>query len=188
MANEAKVAEAGEAPPKKKSKLLWIVAILLTLILIGGAAGVFFLWQKNNHAAEDEDVAEEEVVETKKKKKKENTPPVYVALDTFTVNLMPVDDLGDQYLQVTMSLELEDGAEEANLKAYMPKLKNDITLLLSSQNAPDLQTSEGKIKLAEALRDKINWVLNPPSKKRGENPPPPEGPVISVLFTSFIVQ
>ncbi len=190
---DAKPAEnTAEAPPKKKSKLLLIIAILLALILIGGAAAVFMLLSHNN-ADEEGDAEEEEVVEVeepkKKKKKDPAAPPVYVALDTFTVNLMPVDDLGDQYLQVVMSLELEDSAEEANLKARMPKIRNDITLLLSSQTAPDLQTAEGKLKLATDLKDKINFVLNPPTiTRKGEVPKTPEGPVTEVLFTSFIVQ
>ena len=189
---DAKPAEnTAEAPPKKKSKLLLIIAILLALILVVGAAAVFMLISHNN--ADEEYADEEEVVEAeepkKKKKKDPAAPPVYVALDTFTVNLMPVDDLGDQYLQVVMSLELEDSAEEANLKARMPKIRNDITLLLSSQTAPDLQTAEGKLKLATDLKDKINFVLNPPTiTRKGEVPKTPEGPVTEVLFTSFIVQ
>lgn len=189
---DAKPAEnTDQTPPKKKSKLLLIIAILLTLILIGGVVGLFLLLQHNN--SDDDATDEEEVIEVaepkKKKKKDPATPPVYVALDAFTVNLMPVDDLGDQYLQVMMSLELEDITEEANLKARMPRVRNDITILLSSQTAPDLQTSEGKLKLAKDIKDKINWVLHPPTvNRKGDNPPTPEGPVMDVLFTSFIVQ
>ncbi len=187
MADDTKPTDKVAAEPTKKSnKLLLVVAILLAFILIGGALGAFLLFQKNSD--DDQDNTEEEVVEVKKKKKKESAPPVYVELETFTVNLLPVDDLGDQYLQVAMSLELEDVTDEANLKARMPKIRNDITLLLSSQTAPNLQTSEGKLKLAEDLRDKINVILNPPLTRRNGEVSLPNGPVISVLFTSFIVQ
>ena len=191
MADEKPAEKAAEAaPPKKKSKLLLIIAILLALILIGGAVGVFLLLQ---HNSDEEVVEEEEVVEAeapkKKKKKDPAAPPVYVALDTFTVNLMPVDDLGDQYLQVAITLELEDAAEEANLKTRMPRVRNDVTILLTSQTAPALQSPDGKMKLAAELKDKINWAINPPTQvHKGENPPTPDGPVTDVLFTSFIVQ
>lgn len=191
MADEKPTTNAAEAPPKKKSKLLLIIAILLALILIGTAAGLFLLLQ---HNSDEESIDEEEVVveadpPKKKKKKDPAAPPVYVALDTFTVNLMPVDDLGDQYLQVGITLELEDATEEANLKTRMPRVRNDVTILLTSQTAPGLQSPDGKMKLAADIKDRVNWAINPPVIiHKGETPPPPDGPVTDVLFTSFIVQ
>jgi flagellar FliL protein len=38
----------------------------------------------------------------------------------------------------------------------MPKIRNNLTLLLSSKKASELLPKEGKEKLAEALKDEIN--------------------------------
>ena len=47
---------------------------------------------------------------------------------------------------------------------------------------------EGKEQLAESLRDEINSVIEPPKKNKKGELVMPEGPVKSVLFTSFIIQ
>ena len=107
-------------------------------------------------------------------------------MEPFTVNLVP--ETGDQYLQVVLSLEIEDAAADAALKAVMPKIRNNITLLLSSKKASELLPKEGKEQLAEQMRDEINVILNPPRKSKKGEPVAPDGPVLSVLFTSFIIQ
>ena len=38
------------------------------------------------------------------------------------------------------------------------------------------------------VRDEINLILNPPRKSKKGEPVAPDGPVLSVLFTSFIIQ
>lgn len=185
MAKDAKPAEGetAEAPKKSKKLLIIILAVVLVLVLGGGAAA--FMLMSGNQADEDEEHAEEPAKPAKKAKKKDApaAPPVFVNLDPFTVNLVP--ETGDQYLQVVLSLELEDAAADLELKAQMPRIRNNITLLLSSKKASELLPKEGKEALAESLRNEINTVINPP---RGKNAGAPEGPVVSVLFTSFIIQ
>ena len=186
MAKDAKPAEEGvEAPPKKSKKLLIIIlAVVLVLVLGGGAAAVLLL-KGGSHGDEDEEVAEE-TVKPKKKDKKAEAPPVFVNMDPFTVNLVP--ETGDQYLQVVLSLELEDATAETGIKMQMPKIRNNITLLLSSKKASELMPKEGKEHLAEALKDEINSVIEPPKKNKKGELVAPDGPVKSVLFTSFIIQ
>ena len=70
----------------------------------------------------------------------------------------------------------------------MPKIRNNITLLLSSKKASELMPKEGKEQLAESLKDEINGVIEPPKKNKKGELVAPEGPVKSVLFTSFIIQ
>lgn len=187
MAKDAKPAEEGaEAPPKKSKKLLIIiVAAVLLLVLAGGAA--FMLLKKSDHA-DDEEAAEETVKPAKKKDKKKDkeAPPVFVNLEPFTVNLVP--ETGDQYLQVVLALELDDPLADADIKAKMPKIRNNITLLLTSKKASELLPKTGKEQLAENLRTEINSVIEPPVKNKKGEIVPPEGPVKSVLFTSFIIQ
>lgn len=186
MAKEAKAADEGSAASPNKGKKLLIITLLLLLllILVGGSIAVVKLLA-NNQAADEDDEYAEEVVKPKKPKKKDNsTPPVFVNLDPFTVNLVP--ETGDQYLQVVLSLELESSAVEVTLKALMPRIRNDITLLLSSKKASELMTKEGKEELAHALRDEINRAIE--SQPQGKKDSPIEGPVEAVLFTSFIIQ
>jgi flagellar FliL protein len=94
-----------------------------------------------------------------------DAPPVYVAIDAFTVNLVP--ERGDQFLQLSLSVEVDDPQIGDQLKQYMPKLRNDLTLLLSSKKASDLVTTEGKETLAQEIKEQINGVLDPwPARER----------------------
>jgi flagellar FliL protein len=188
MAKEAKPAEEGAAEaPKKSKKLLIIILAVVLVVVLGGGAAAFMLLKKSDHA-DDEEAAEETVKPKEKKKKKgdKEAPPVFVNLDPFTVNLVP--ETGDQYLQVILSMELEDATAESALKMQMPKIRNNITLLLSSKKASELMPKEGKEKLAENLKDEINSVIEPPTRNKKGELIMPDGPVKSVLFTSFIIQ
>ncbi len=191
MAKDAKpAAEGAEAPPKKSKKLLIIIlAVVLVLVIAGGAGAYFFLKSSSEHADDEEAVAEETVKPAKKKdkeKKKDAHPPVFVGLEAFTVNLVP--EAGDQYLQVIISLELDEAAAQAELTALMPKIRNNLTLLLSSKKASELHPKEGKEKLAADIKDEVNNLIHPPTKNRKGEITPSESPVVSVLFTSFIIQ
>ena len=98
----------------------------------------------------------------------------YIKLEPFTVNLAGLT----QYLQVELALQAgspEVGAAIANLK---PKVKHEMILLLSSQEAAQILTPEGKAKLAEDIKHAINDAIVL-SGKHG---------VTGVLFVSFIVQ
>jgi flagellar FliL protein len=183
----AKPAEEGaEAPPKKSKKKLIIILAVVLLLVLGGGGAAFMLLKKGDHP-EDEESAEETEKPAKKKDKKKEAHPVFLNLETFTVNLVP--ETGDQYLQVMLTLEIEDAIAEPEVKAKMPRIRNDLTLLLSSKKASELLPKEGKEKLAEELKDEINAIIEPPVKsKKGKAAAAPEGPVKAVLFTSFIVQ
>jgi flagellar FliL protein len=53
----------------------------------------------------------------------------------------------------------------------MPKLRNDLTLLLSSKKASDLISTEGKEKLAQEIMEKMNGVLDPAGKGKNRDGP-----------------
>ena len=183
MAKDAKpeaAAAAGTAAPAapKSKKLLIIVAAALVLILaIGGGAAYYFLKGQASEEGEDGETVSE--AKPAKKKDGKEVLPVYVALDAFTVNLAPEN--GDQFLQVMISVEVEDLIASEKLKTFTPKLRNNVMVLLSGKKASELMTRAGKETLANEIRDLINQVLAPGSK-------PDAGPVKEVLFTSFIIQ
>lgn len=187
MSKDAKPAEDAEQAPKKSKKLIIIIAaVLVLLIIVAGAAMV--LMKKSSHD-EDEEVAEEKEPPKKKEKKKDAhaAQPVFLPMEAFIVNLIP-ENSNEQYLQITLSLELDDPTADAALKPLLPKIRNNIMLHLSSKKSSELITKEGKEHLAEDLRDEINSVIEPPRKNKKGELIPPEGPVKAVLFTSFIIQ
>jgi flagellar FliL protein len=183
MAKEAKPEAAGAeaAPPKKSKKLLIIIIVtLLLVLLLGGGAATFLIMKKNAaEGHEDEEVATETAKSSKKKANKEASIPVYVAMDVFTVNLAP--EAGEQYVQLVLSVEVDEVQTGDKIKSFMPKIRNNVMLLLSSKKASELLTKEGKETLAAEIRDQLNQILAPGAKKD-------EAPVKEVLFTSFIIQ
>ena len=182
MAKEAKpeAASVETAAPKKSKKLLIIIiaAVVLVLVLGGGAAA--FLMMKKNAAEEggEEEVATE-TAKSGKKKAAKDAVPVYVAMDVFTVNLAP--EAGDQYVQLALSVEVDDAKAGDRIKTFTPKIRNNVMLLLSSKKASELLTKEGKEALAVEIRDQMNQILAPGANKD-------EAPAKEVLFTSFIIQ
>ena len=166
MAKEAKPeAEAKEAAaPKKSKKLLIIIVIaLLLLLLIGGAAAFFLMTGGDPEEGGAEGEVATEKAPAKKKESKEAAVPVFVAMDTFTVNLD--QDTGGQYLQVVLSLEVEDAHMGDKIKTYTPKLRNNVIRLLSGKKASELNTPAGKETLAVEIRSLMNEVLEPGAKE-----------------------
>lgn len=191
MAKDAKPADEGaEAAPKKSKKLLIIIVAFVLLVVLAGGGAAFFLLKKSDNPDDEDEVAEETSKKDKDKKKKKkdaHAVPVFVNLDAFTVNLAP-DSNSDQYLQVAIAVELEDATADPVMKTAMPKIRNNIMLLLSSKKASELLTKEGKEKLAEELKDEINVAIEPPTKTKKGELIMPDGPAKAVLFTSFIIQ
>jgi flagellar FliL protein len=182
MAKEAKPeAEAVEAAPPKKSKKLLLIVTAALVLFLGLAGGAFYLIKGHGaHAGDDSELAAEKARAEKKKIARESAP-VYVALDPFTVNLVPEN--GDQFLQLIISVEVSDQHVGDRVKMYTPKLRNNVMMLLSGKKATQLITKEGKETLADEIRDLINEILDPGGKAQAE-----EAPIKEVLFTSFIIQ
>lgn len=105
------------------------------------------------------------------------SPPVFVALDQFTVNLQPKEE--DQYLQVALTIRVADNDAVNTIKLYMPEVRNRILLLLSNKQASDLITSEGKQKLSEEI---VVETWKPVATLL------PQEKIMSALFTSFVIQ
>jgi flagellar FliL protein len=184
MAKEAAPAPAATVgAPKNRTKLLLIVVVIMLLLVTLGGAGLFLLLSGNH----DDDAAddEEEVTQTAKprKKKAAGGPPVFSTLDPFTVNLRSEPERGSYYVQVKLVLELEDAASDATIKAYMPRIRHNVNMLLSDKTDTELLTREGKERLEEEIKDAINAIIEPPAKGKK-----PDGPVLSALFDSIIIQ
>lgn len=184
-------AEGAAAEPKKKGKLLIIIVALIVVLAGAGAAAWFML---SNKGGEEGDEDGKTAKETKHQSAK---PPVFVNLEPFTVNLQP--EQGEQYLQVVAALKVDDAHAGDTVKQYMPELRHRILLLLSSKKPSELSSMQGREALAEEIRDEANTIVAPPpvkhvktskvaDKAHGKEKEAAEGPVLSVFFTSFIIQ
>ncbi|MBH9575885.1 flagellar basal body-associated FliL family protein [Inhella proteolytica] len=202
MATAAPEAAAPAAGSKKK--LIMIIVIGLVVVLVGAAAALLLL--KKKHTAAEEDGAEEDItaqVEKAKPKAKSGTPPVYLPVEPFTVNL--TDKEVDRYAQVAVSLEVVDQKTADELKNYMPSIRSGVLMVLAHKSAADLLTKEGKERLQKEIQREALRPLGieveleeeappdeetdtPKKKKKKKKKAEPNLPVTNVLFSQFIVQ
>jgi flagellar protein FliL len=207
---------ADAAPaPKGKKKLFLIVGIALAVLLAGGG-GALVLMKKSSADAEaeaelDEDGGSAPVKKSKTAAAPTGAPPVFVPLEPFTVNL--ADSAADRYAQVAVTLQIDDAKLEAELKAYLPAIRNNILLALADHTAAQLLGRDGKRLLAERIRRETARAMgyelpteeelaeaeaeadaegdDPPPKRRGKQrraPEMPELPIRAVHFANFIIQ
>jgi flagellar FliL protein len=160
------MAEEKSEEGQKKSKLpLIIIGAVVVLALAGGGAW-FFL--KGGDADADKEQA-------KAKASALEAIPVYMPIDTLTVNLKD----SRQYLQLTITLQLKNGEDSALVKLYMPQVRSRALIVLASKKPEDVISSEGKLALLEELKT----ITEKPFTDKLE---PIE--ILDVAFTSFIIQ
>ena len=162
----AKVAEAQVAPAAKSKKklIIMIAAGVLVLAGVGGGAAVFL--SKKNASSKD-----------KEHKSEPAKAPVFLPLEAFVVNLQA--ESGDKYLQISMTLQVQDEEQATLIKANMPQVRSRLLMLLSSKEASEILTAEGKQQLVSEIIDQVKLPFAPkgePQKLSG------------VFFTSFVVQ
>lgn len=200
----AAAAEDAGGPAKKGSKKLIIIIAAVAVLLLGGGGAAFFVIKKKQAEAEaaEEDGGEHAAAPKKEhaKKKDDHTPPTFVALDPFTVNL--TDKEQDRYAQIGVTLEVDDPKFAEEMKAYMPAIRAGILMVLAHKSASELLEREGKEKLArEIMREAVRPMgieiddedeEEPPAdaakKKKKKKKVAQYNPVSQVLFSSFIVQ
>jgi flagellar FliL protein len=154
---------ADEPPVKKKGKLFLVLGILLVLGGAGGGAAWYFT-QPDTKSAEH--------------KEEKHQPPVFVTLETFTVNLQ-ADGSGEHYLQVGIDLKVTDPTVVELVKLHMPEVRNGVLLLLSSKSAEQIASLEGKQKLSAEILEQVNKPINAKATGKG---------VTGVFFTSLVIQ
>lgn len=187
--SDAKHAADG-APKKGKGKLFLIIGIVVLVLVIGGAAAAFLLMKKSHADDEGDDAPAAHAEKKDAKKEKDKTPPVFVALDAFTVRLQT--DSGDSYLQAVPQLRVQNHEIEEQVKTYTPELRHRGLLVIAAKKPSDVTTPAGVQELSNELRVTFNNVL----AGKGTQPLPdkisdvadPDDPIQDVLFSNFIVQ
>jgi flagellar FliL protein len=158
-------AAAAQAPKKSRKTLIIAGVLMLVTAAAGGGAAYWF----TGSAAEDKTAAP---------KAEPVKPPVFVMMDSFTVNLQPEDGV-DQYLQLAFSLQVADQATVDQIKLYMPQVRSRLLMLLSSKKASELSTVDGKKKLSDEIIAQVKQPFSPQGKPQA---------VTGVFFTSFVIQ
>ncbi len=202
MSAAAAAPTADAAPKKGKGKLLTIVGIVLAVVLAGAGGAVFFVSQQAAQAEGEEHA--DEAAAPARREAKASTPPVFVPLEVFTVNL--ADRGGDRFAQIGVTLEVADSTVEARLKAVMPVIRSNILLALARKTSDELLQHEGRLRLAAEIRIETLRPLGHevaldallPAATEGEAEDSPqrrrarralqELPVQQVHFSNFIIQ
>lgn len=151
-----------EVIPPKKSKKIFILGVLLLLGSAGGAGAWYYT--QAPHAP-------------KSIKEEPPKPPVFVSLDTFTINLLP--EPAEQFLQIDITLQLADEVDATLIKTHMPEVRNRLLMLLTTKKSSEINTLEGKKKLSTEISAQLNQSFTAGSKL---------SKVAGVFFTSFVIQ
>lgn len=157
---------------RKKKRPLMMILLLLIAIGACGAAG-YAWWMLHKQPVTAAQAAEA------KKKNEPPAAPIFLALDTFTVNLQTPDNDPDRVLYIGLTLRLPDEKNRATLNEYLPEVRSRLLLLLSRQKTSDLVSEAGKQQLVQDIKQ----VLDAPLVK-GQ---PPQV-INDVLFTAFILR
>jgi flagellar FliL protein len=133
-------------------------------------------------------------------------PPVFVPLDPFVVNLADRDV--ERFAQIGITLQVDDAHAADEVKAYMPAVRNGVLMVLAHKTSKELLERSGKEKLAaEIMREAVRpmgIIIEAPEEeevaaedgadkpkakaKKKKKKDPEHNPVVSVNFSSFIIQ
>ena len=196
--------EVANASPKKgagKKKLIILLAVALLLLAVAGGGAVVYLKKKAARAAEEAEADGSAQVEGHRTPRRDpKVVPVFVPLETFTVNL--ADREAERYAQIGLTLEVEDAHVADQIKAYMPAIRNNILLVLAQKSSRELLDRDGKERLAFEVKREAARALgveiedelaakpgeagasSAPRRKRAYEP----SPITHVHFSNFIIQ
>lgn len=200
MSTSANAVAPGAPPSKKPGRKKLLIIVIAAFALLALAAGAALWLLKVRAEADDTDEAAPTHGAASARHGARSAPPVFLPLEPFTVNLADRDS--DRYLQVAVTLEIEDSHFGDRLREYMPAIRHNILMVLAQKSAAELLTSEGKEKLArqiqrESLRplgiavdDAVEDAGDDPARKQGrrKKAAPSAYPVRSVEFASFLIQ
>jgi flagellar FliL protein len=159
MAEEKEEVKEGQEEKPKKSKLKLIIIVGLVLLL--GVAG-FIGYSKYKKANGN------------KPEKKERVS-IIIPLKSFVVNLFDKKGIGKRYLKISMELEVGSEEDRTKVENNVPRLRDTVLILLSSQTLKEINTMEGKLELKNAIILRMNQILGNRTVQR-------------IYFTEFVVQ
>jgi flagellar protein FliL len=154
MAVEAEAeVEEGEGQPAKRGiprRLIIIAAAGLIVLLAAGAGLYFFVFAGRTATA---DAAKSHAV---------TVPDSFIFnLPAMTVNLNDDGAEGDQFLKLTIALEVADETVMREIQPRMAKVVDAFQVYLRELRKSDLEGSAGIYRLKEELRRRVNLAIFP---------------------------
>lgn len=165
-----------------KGKLLFVM--LFMVIVIAGVGGVCFLQPQLLPFG----LAQASGPEPTPESRQAGSGPMYTMKERI-LNLKAGDSM--RYLKVMIAIEFDSHENFANLRGEeykkkqeefnltiapkLPLLNDAITTIITTKDASELSTLEGKERLREELKEKFNTLLGEPK-------------VVRVYFTEFVMQ
>jgi flagellar FliL protein len=164
MTAEADAAEEGAVAaekPKPSRRMLIIGAAAAVLLLGGGGSAYFLLFSgpKAEVGGPEHDAPKSFIF---------NLPPM-------TVNLRSDGGTSDQFMKVTIALEVASEATMQEIQPRMAKVVDAFQVYLRELRKSDLEGSAGIYRLKEELRRRVNVAVYPAQ-------------VDSILFKEILVQ
>jgi flagellar protein FliL len=95
-------------------------------------------------------------------------------LEPFIVNL----STSDQFLQLSVTLKVDTAEFAQKVKLFMPVVRHQMILLLSSKEPNVLQSAKGKLELIEEIKGSVNKALE--AKEHSG--------VVDIFFENFVIQ
>jgi flagellar protein FliL len=152
-----------EAPKKSRKGLIVIGSIALIMVL-GGLGFLGFRYYRGDWKSDSD-------LKAGKHSKQEQVKAI-LALDPFLVNLADREE--SRFVKTTFQLGLAEEMKEEN-KSSVAAMRDSILSLLSSKTADQILTSEGKDKLRDEIRSRVNAIS-------------PKIRVVEVYIVDFVVQ
>ncbi|MBD3895223.1 flagellar basal body-associated protein FliL [Halomonas sp. ML-15] len=160
----AKNSSAGSRKP------WWIIGLLIILFSMGSSAAMYFMMDNRDDPAPE---SAQTAVEDSRA-----PAPIFVDINPFTVNLQS-RHYDQRLLYVGLSLRVGNETTRELIEEHMPQVRSRLLMLLSSQQAEELTSPEGKQQLSAEILALFDQPLTDPQ---------PSLMVNDVLYTEFIVQ
>lgn len=176
--NENEETEGGEAKSGGMMKIILIVNGVILLIAIAVGVTLFMVSGDDEEAAPADAEILEEIDGGSEAAVDKSGPPIYVPLNpAFVVNFENQEQVS--FLQVDIQLMTYDPGVEEAIKIHMPRVRNELLLLLGGKQYHEINTREGKRALAQEAIGEIKRVLE-------ESGAPSS--IEALYFTSFVMQ
>lgn len=179
MADEENTTEETGKSGGGMMKIILIVnAVLLLLAVAVGVTYFLMSGNGNGNSQQDSEVLPDAAPAADKPAEHKGGTPIYVPLNpAFVVNFENQQQVS--FLQVDVQVMTYDPAVEEALKIHMPRVRNALLLLFGGKQYHEINTREGKRKLAQEAIEEIKKVLQ-------EVGAPDD--VEALYFTSFVMQ
>jgi flagellar FliL protein len=169
MADGDEEAGAKAAKPNSKKKLI-IIGGAAALALVGGAGGYFALAGGGGHDEAQAGEAHGAAAHAAAPK-----PATFVDLPEMTVNLASVDPNKQQYVRLTVALEVNRAEMADAIRPMMPRVLDSFQTHLREIRPNDIRGSSGVYRLKEELLRRVNVAVAPAR-------------VDAVLFKDLVIQ